>query len=91
MVFLIITLLAVVYTIILGVQKKYASNRPKRYLRSIFIAAIPISLISGISEGTWYSHGFDIFWWIFSILSFIITLITSLLLIGLTHINVFKK
>jgi len=91
MIFFTLTLLAFTYTIILGLRKKNASRQPKKYLRSILIIAILVSIISGISEGTMYSHGIDIPWWVFSLVTFVITLSTAMLLIVLIKIKSYFK
>jgi len=87
MIFLILTFFTIIFTIVLGIRKKYASVQPKKYFLLIFITSILISLISGIVEGTTYSHGIDIPWWIFSVVSFIIILMTAIILIGLMKIK----
>ena len=90
MIFFIISVASIIFTIVLGIQKNYAYVKTKEYFNYIIIFAIVIGLLSGLIEGTWYSHGLDIPWWVFSILNFLLLLITAVVIIGLTHI-LFRK
>ncbi|MBO0590483.1 acetyltransferase [Cellulophaga sp. E16_2] len=87
MILFIVLVLSIIYVIILGVRKKHASREPKKFLRTLLLIATPVSIITGLLEGTWYSHGFSIQWWIFSILIFIVSLLTGLIIVGLTRIK----
>ena len=89
MIFLVITLIGMILTIILGLRKKYALKQPKRYFKLMALIALILSLISGIVEGTSYSHGVDIAWWIYSVLSFIIIMLTTIILRSIIRLKLF--
>ena len=74
-------IITIIFTIFFGVYKKYALFKTKKYFRFIFLTNIILSFISGILNGTFYSHGFDIPWWIFSFVFFLIILTTSIFVI----------
>ena len=91
MIFIFFIIITLTYTIAIGIYKKFALIKPKKYIKLISIITIIISLIYGISEGTFYSHGFDVPWWIFSIAFFIIILTTAIILAILMRIKLLKK
>ena len=59
----------IICVLIIGVTKRSALKKTKEYIKGVSVIAILSSFVVGLLEGTWYSHGFDVPWWIFSILS----------------------
>ncbi|MCL5244490.1 hypothetical protein M4I21_01640 [Cellulophaga sp. 20_2_10] len=51
--------------------------------------AVIVSLAIGLLLGTAYNHSVDIPWWIFSILSFIIIVLPSIVVLGILRIRLF--
>ncbi|WP_108868918.1 hypothetical protein [Aquimarina aquimarini] len=79
------------YTIILGVYNRYAFIHSKKYIRFICISVALLSLVAGISQGTLYSHGLDIPWWVFSAINFVIGMVAALIIVGLMKVIFFKQ
>jgi len=86
MIFLIAVALSFIFVIIYGVVNNYAKNEPKQYLLRSTIVGIILIPIVGLSQGTSYSHGFDIHWYIFGFANFILILVTSVILVFITKI-----
>ncbi|WP_344927445.1 acetyltransferase [Aquimarina addita] len=76
MIFLFLVVITWVIVIFSGLYKKNALLHTKKYIQYTWIIGCFISIISGATEGTLYSHGLDIPWWIFSIVHLIIIIIT---------------
>ncbi|TCI91877.1 acetyltransferase [Tenacibaculum sp. M341] len=87
MIYSLINLLAIVGAIILGLRKNGAFINPQKYFQQMSTVAFITGTISGVVQGTAYSHGFDFYWWMFSILSFIIIMIISIIVIGIGYIK----
>ena len=66
-----------------------AKEDSKKYLKKCSIAGIFLIPIVGLSEGTFYSHGFDIHWFIFGLANFSVILVTALIIVG--SINIYAK
>ncbi len=87
MIYSLINLLAIVGAIILGLRKNGAFINPQKYFQQMSAIAFITGIISGVVQGTAYSHGFDFYWWMFSILSFIIIMIVSIVVICVGYIK----
>lgn len=79
------TLLTTLFIFIVGVYNNYAFNEAKSFLQLVVKVALGTSLLGGILEGSIHSHGLDLPWYLFSISSFLIVIVFSLLLIGLVR------
>ena len=92
MVFLISATASFIATIIYGLFFGAAMKEPQKYLQKCSIAGIILIPVVGLSEGTFYSHGFDIHWFIFGLANFFVILLTALIITGSLKIYAkFKK
>lgn len=81
MIFLASTIISFLLTLYFGLRKSYAKiNTPKYVTRSLIVGAVLIPVAGG-AQGTFYSHGFDIPWWLFGIMNFCVIALTVLLVI----------
>ncbi len=63
----------------------------KMNILKICVISLVVSITLGLLVGTSYSHGFDIPWWIFSILFFVMIAVPCLIILGLVHYRLNKK
>ncbi len=91
MIFIFFVLGTFFYTIILGIYNRYAFINSKKYIRFTCISVALLSLVAGISQGTLYSHGLDIPWWIFSVINFVINIVTAFVMVGVMKVIFFKQ
>ena len=93
MVILVAVTLSFIITIIYGIHSCYGKQEPKKYIQRCIISGIILIPVVGLSEGTFYSHGIDIHWFVFGVVNFIVIFITSLILVGMVklHDKITKK
>jgi len=82
MVFLISIIVSFIATVIYGLFFGGANKDARKYLKICSIAGIILIPVVGLSEGTFYSHGFDIHWFIFGLANFFVILVTALIIVG---------
>ena len=71
-IFLIAVTLSLILTIIIGVKLlKKGVNANKYMFRSVIVGIILVPIV-GKAEGTFYSHGFDIPWWVFGAVNLLV-------------------
>ena len=80
MLFISITLIAIIYTIAFGIYNNIAFLNTKKYFNYIALKAFVISIFMGLFQGTAYTHVINFYWWMFSLLTFILILFTALIL-----------
>lgn len=83
MIFLILVSICILATISYGIKNNYAKVSPKKYIQKCIIVGLILIPIVGLSQGTFYSHGFDIHWSLFGVVNFIVILVVSLMLVGI--------
>lgn len=82
MVFLISATVSFITTIIYGLFFGAAKKNSRKYLQKCSMAGIILIPIVGLSEGSLYSHGFDIHWFIFGLVNFFVILFTAIIIVG---------
>lgn len=82
---------AMVGVLVLGLYKNLAMTTPRKYLHIALVLAVVLGIIVGLLGGTVVTHAFDIYWWLFSIIYFILLVIPALLLAGLMRVLLFFK
>ena len=82
MVFLISAIASFIITVIYGLFIGAAKKDSRKYLQKCSIAGIILIPVVGLSEGTFYSHGFDIHWIIFGLANFVVIVLTALIIVG---------
>lgn len=91
MFYIIIIILTIISALTLGIFRKNAVTQPKKYIVVVSAIGLVVSLIMGLYIGTAYTHGFDIPWWFFSILFFIMILVPCLILVALAQLKLKVK
>lgn len=89
MVFLISTITSLLATVIYGVLFGAAKRESKNYLQKCSITGIILIPVVGLGEGTFYSHGFDIHWFVFGLANFLVILLTALMVVG--GVKIYEK
>jgi len=75
MIYLGVIVLSIFVVLVVGIKNRTTALTPKKYFKYICIIGFIFSLLVGLAQGNFYSHGFDISWWLFSVVNF--TLILS--------------
>ena len=81
MLYLLLLVTIIIYTVVLGFQKKNAKIQPKKYIIKVTVIALIFGLISGITIGTAHGHGVDFHWWLFSLIIIVLILFIPLILV----------
>jgi len=83
MLFLISTAIIVLVVIVYGIKNGKAKYQPLQFIRNSLLIGGVISVIVGMSQGTFYSHGIDIYWYMFSLTTFCLIVVTVIIFVGL--------
>lgn len=82
--FLSFVVISFLSAIIFGLKNKYAFINTKKYFLHLSVIGTVASLILGLAQGTFYSHGFDIYWWLFSITNLLAIFLGGLIALVIT-------
>lgn len=87
MIYFIINVLAILSAIVVAFIKQEAFVNAKKYFQKMAIMAFSVGLISGIIQGTHYTHVINFYWWMFSVFSFVVIMLVSTLIICVGYIK----
>jgi len=85
--FFIALIISFAAVIIYGLINNQAKHNPPKYMRAILITGIILIPLVGLAQGTFYSHGFDIHWFLFGLFNFLVIVITAITLIGIMKLT----
>ena len=80
-------ILSFLLTIFFGLKNNYAKRNPQKYVQRCLVAGSILVPIVGKTEGTFYSHGFDIHWLYFGLLNLFVIFATAVIVIGLVRLR----
>lgn len=86
MIFIVMVSVCLIATVLYGVKSNNAKKDAKRYVQKCIMAGLLLLPVIGLTQGIFYSHGFDIHWSLFGLVNLIIIITTSIILVGLLKI-----
>ena len=91
MVILTAVILSFLLTIFFGLYNNYAKRDPQKYIQRCILVGTVFVPVVRMAEGTFYSHGFDIHWFVFGVFNLFVIFVTAATLIGLLKLYGYWK